>query len=37
VSGYWHDLFVFRRGSHELDREACRFATWFGHSHLAVA
>ena len=36
VSGYWQDLFVFRRGSHEIDRGACRYHTWFGHSHLAV-
>ena len=37
VSGHWRDIYVFRRGTHELRREACRYASLFGHSHLTVA
>lgn len=37
VSGDWSNVFVFRRGSHELRREASSYETLFGHSHLAVA
>ena len=37
VTGFWENMFVFRRGSHELNREACRYQTFFGHSHIAAA
>ena len=37
VSGYWQDIYAFRRGSHELDRDLCRYETLFGHSHCSVA
>jgi hypothetical protein len=36
VTGYWKNLFVFRRGTHELVRELCAYTTFFGHSHIAV-
>jgi len=36
VTGYWKNLFVFRRGTHELVREMCAYTTFFGHSHIAV-
>jgi hypothetical protein len=28
VTGYWENLFVFERGTHKLNREACRFIRW---------
>lgn len=34
VAGHWKNLFVFTRGSHELVREMCHYATFFGHSHI---
>ncbi len=37
VSGSWENVFVFRRGSHELVRDACRYEVLFDHSHLAIA
>jgi hypothetical protein len=37
ISGYWQNLFLFRRGSHELDRSAYRYHVFFGHSHIAIA
>lgn len=36
VTGFWEDLYVFRRGTHEVNREACRYLTFFGHSHIAA-
>jgi hypothetical protein len=36
VAGDWENIFVFRRGSHELVREACRYDTLYGHSHLTA-
>lgn len=36
VAGDWENIFIFRRGTHELVREACVYETLFGHSHLAV-
>lgn len=36
VAGDWEGIFVFRRGTHELVREACLYETLYGHSHLAV-
>ncbi len=37
VTGSWENVFVFRRASHELVREACRYELLFDHSHLAIA
>ncbi|WP_210165721.1 DUF1513 domain-containing protein [Hoeflea sp. BAL378] len=37
VTGYWENLFVFERGSHRLNREACLYPTFFGHSHITAA
>lgn len=37
VSGYWQDIYVFKRGSHALDRDRCIYETFFGHSHMSVA
>ena len=36
VTGYWRNIFLFERGSHALDREACLYETLFGHSHSTV-
>lgn len=36
VSGYWKNLFIFRRGSHEPVRELCHYASFFGHSHMTA-
>lgn len=37
VTGYWENLFVFERGNHRLNREACLYPTFFGHSHITAA
>tara|TARA_R110002050_G_scaffold279735_2_gene426488 strand:- start:2699 stop:3973 length:1275 start_codon:yes stop_codon:yes gene_type:complete len=37
VTGYWENLFVFELGSHRLNREACLYPTFFGHSHITAA
>jgi len=37
VTGYWENLFVFERGTHRLNREACLYPTFFGHSHITAA
>jgi len=37
VTGYWRNLYVFKRGSHQLNREACQYVSLFGHSHIAVS
>lgn len=37
VTGYWENLFVFERGSHRLNRDACLYPTFFGHSHITAA
>lgn len=37
VTGYWENLFVFERGSHRLNREACLYPLFFGHSHITAA
>jgi len=37
VTGYWENLFVFERGSHRLNPEACLYPTFFGHSHITAA
>lgn len=37
VTGYWENLFVFERGSHRLNRAACLYPTFFGHSHITAA
>jgi len=36
VSGYWKNLFIFRRGTHEPVRELCHYASFFGHSHMTA-
>jgi DNA-binding beta-propeller fold protein YncE len=36
VAGDWENIFIFRRGSHDVVREACVYETFYGHSHLAV-
>lgn len=36
ITGSWRGLLVFRRGSHELNREAMNNVLFFGHSHIAV-
>ena len=36
VSGHRSGIYVFKRGSHALVREACRYDLLFGHSHLAA-
>jgi len=36
VAGDWENIFVFRRGTHELVRDRCRYDLLFGHSHIAV-
>ncbi len=36
VTGYWENLFVFELGSHRLNREACLYPTFFGHSHITA-
>ena len=36
VSGSWENVFVFRRGSHELVRDACRYELLYDHSHLTI-
>jgi hypothetical protein len=37
VTGYWKNLYAFRRGTHELLRDLCTYTTFFGHGHIAVA
>lgn len=37
VAGYWRDLYLFRRGTHEPVPAATRYVVLFGHSHLAAA
>ena len=37
VTGYWENLHVFERGTHQLVRQRCRYHRWFGHSHIALA
>ncbi|MDF1606611.1 DUF1513 domain-containing protein [Hoeflea sp. YIM 152468] len=37
VTGFWENLFVFERGSHRLNREACLYPVFFGHSHITAA
>ena len=37
VSGSRENVFVFRRASHDLVREACRYEVLFDHGHLAIA
>ncbi|MEX2650799.1 MAG: DUF1513 domain-containing protein [Alphaproteobacteria bacterium] len=37
VAGDWENIFIFRRGDHALVREACVYATLFGHSHITAA
>lgn len=37
VTGYWENLFVFERGTHRLNRDACLYPTFFGHSHITAA
>ncbi|MCW5698532.1 MAG: DUF1513 domain-containing protein [Rhodospirillales bacterium] len=37
VSGSWRDLYLFHRGSHNLDREGCRYVTFYDHSHMSIA
>ena len=36
VAGDWENIFIFRRGSHTLVREASVYETLFGHSHIAA-
>ncbi|RGP37711.1 DUF1513 domain-containing protein [Pseudotabrizicola alkalilacus] len=36
VTGYWENLFVYRRGSHQLVRELCLYPVFFGHSHITA-
>jgi len=36
VSGNWSGIYVFKRGSHTLVRDACRYDLLFGHSHLTA-
>ena len=36
VSGYWKNLFIFRRGSHEPVRDLCHYTSFFGHSHMTA-
>ena len=36
VSGYWKNLFIFRRATHEPVRELCHYASFFGHSHMTA-
>jgi hypothetical protein len=37
VSGSWRDIYLFRRGSHELDRDRCWYETLYDHSHMSIA
>jgi len=36
VTGYWRNMYVFKRGSHALNRDACQYISLFGHSHIAA-
>lgn len=36
VSGSWRNLYVFERGTHKLNRDLCRYETFYDHSHLTV-
>lgn len=36
VTGYWRNMYVFERGKHSVNREACQYVSLFGHSHIAV-
>lgn len=37
VTGYWENLFVFERDSHQLVRDLCLYPVFFGHSHICAA
>jgi len=36
VSGYWNDIALLERGSHQLDRDSTIYTTLFGHSHMTL-
>lgn len=36
VTGHWRDMYVFERGKHIVNREACQYVSLFGHSHIVV-
>jgi hypothetical protein len=36
VSGSWRDLYLFRRGSHTLNRARCWYQTFYDHSHMSI-
>ena len=36
VSGSWRDIYLFKRGKHELNRLRCLYETFYDHSHLSV-
>ncbi len=36
VSGSWRDIYLFRRGNHELNRSRCLYETFYDHSHLSI-
>ncbi len=37
VTGSWRGLYTFRRGSHDLNRQATSNPLFLGHSHIVVA
>jgi len=36
VTGGWRGLYLFRRGDHQLNRDATNHTRFFGHSHIVV-
>ena len=36
VTGHWRNMYVFKRGNHIVNRDACEYVSLFGHSHIAV-
>ncbi|RLA19840.1 MAG: hypothetical protein DRQ56_04505 [Gammaproteobacteria bacterium] len=36
VSGSWRDIYLFKRGVHELNRDRCLYTTFYDHSHLSI-
>lgn len=36
VSGSWRDLYLFRRGSHTLNRARCWYQAFYDHSHMSI-
>lgn len=37
ITGYWENLYVYERGTHDLQRDLCLYPVFFGHSHITAA